>query len=608
MRNKLRISKFFFLLSLALFFLLFVVVTPAFAHLESEEQIWDDPAWMVIQTPRYHFLTRQEIIDHMDIFDDFGFDNDFALYSNDTTIVVQQGDTREWASRKWITGGTNRFVRGFYFNKLSEIFVPGVVLHVYEWQGSFISRVCGNMTELGINPKGSIAGLKFKDVQENHVLDSEDVGIPNWKITLSNGLECPTNEQGKYCFDELSPGTYVVTEEERDGWVHTTPSQIIVTVGPGQTSYVNFGNFELGKISGYKWDDSDADAIREETDRELPNSWTVVLYKDGAKVGETTTGPDGFYEFNGLHYGNYSVWEVGKDNWRQTYPFSDSCVSPESTLEEGHHHTSIISGTDISNLDFGNIELGSITKTVYHYWWKEPIKDIRVVIEEIEVPGVLKNIPPLPREGYTNEAREVVFGDLLPGKYKITVFLPEDWHAEPDVNEHIVELKEGQHVTIENYIYDNDRREPRTLGFWRNWRHNYNSEEMASLIERVKTGSNNFSDLSMENIDDMLNPSGKKTADRMARIQYLVLWLNLSSERLGFNAVVDLSIINGWNTLIKDDDGIMTIHALMLQMRDLYNNNDEDDLTRGQWEILKNICDAINNYWVFVESPTGPID
>lgn len=365
----------------------------------------------------------------------------------------------------------------------------------------------------------------------------------------------------------------------------------------------------LGKIGGHKWDDSNVNGKYDIGEKPVPG-WRFVLYKDGVKYAQTTTNSVGRYQFSNLPVGSYTVWEGSVSNWRQTFPLNNNSTPPEENLEKGFYAVDVTSGTNVRR-DFGNVKLGTITKSVKNYWWKTPIPGINVTLEEVDVPGVLENDPSLPITLPTGKDGKTTFDRLLPGTYKLTVDLPEGWFADPDINEHIINLKEGQKSAILNCIYDNSKREPRTIGFWGNWRNKYSDQQMQALIYRVKIASGNFSTLSLSTIDSFLSTAGKKDPKRMATTQYFGFWLNLASDRLGFTAEVDLNKVEGggWETVVADNyganDGIVSVHALMKELVKAYNSN---SLSDEQWEIFKNIADDINNYKIFLEPPTGDIN
>ncbi|MCD6529575.1 carboxypeptidase regulatory-like domain-containing protein [Candidatus Bathyarchaeota archaeon] len=81
-----------------------------------------------------------------------------------------------------------------------------------------------------------------------------------------------------------------------------------------------------GSISGYKWNDLDGDGVKDADEPGL-EGWTIVL--SGETSATTTTNEDGYYEFTGLPAGSYTVSEVAKPDWVQTYPPSPGTYSIE---------------------------------------------------------------------------------------------------------------------------------------------------------------------------------------------------------------------------------------------------------------------------------------
>ncbi|HCA97688.1 MAG TPA: hypothetical protein DEP38_24715, partial [Cyanobacteria bacterium UBA9226] len=93
-------------------------------------------------------------------------------------------------------------------------------------------------------------------------------------------------------------------EVQQTGWVQTTsnPSAINITSGTNITG-IDFGNFQLGSISGQKFQDTDGDGIKDAGETGL-SGWSIFIDtdNDGIKdAGEisTTTDADGNYSFNG---------------------------------------------------------------------------------------------------------------------------------------------------------------------------------------------------------------------------------------------------------------------------------------------------------------------
>jgi hypothetical protein len=124
------------------------------------------------------------------------------------------------------------------------------------------------------------------------------------------------------------------------------------------------------------------------------------------------TDSEGAFSFS-VRPGKYTVSETLKEGWRQTAPG-----------EPGTKTYTVISGQVVDDIEFGNVCLGAASVEAVDEDTGEPVP-IEVRLEEVSVPGILKNAPPLPRtmNGMPN------FDELLPGTYRVIAFLPEDYYT-----------------------------------------------------------------------------------------------------------------------------------------------------------------------------------
>jgi hypothetical protein len=153
-----------------------------------------------------------------------------------------------------------------------------------------------------------------------------------------------TDINGEYSFTNVPPGNYLVEEIVPAGYVPTTPTVLAVTLAPHDniTTGFDFANFELGSISGQKFNDLDGDGTNDGGSDPGLAGWTIELDKDadGSVDATTVTGPGGAYSFTGLVAGTYRIREQGQVGWIQT------------TVNPGD--VSVVSGTDSTGNDFGN--------------------------------------------------------------------------------------------------------------------------------------------------------------------------------------------------------------------------------------------------------------
>lgn len=95
---------------------------------------------------------------------------------------------------------------------------------------------------------GSICGMKFNDLNGNGIKDAGESGISNWEIKLTGAAAKTdtTDSSGNYCFNNLTAGTYTVSETNKTNWQQTYPAlpgthSITLTAGQNLTN-IDFGN------------------------------------------------------------------------------------------------------------------------------------------------------------------------------------------------------------------------------------------------------------------------------------------------------------------------------------------------------------------------------
>ncbi len=214
---------------------------------------------------------------------------------------------------------------------------------------------------------GSISGIKFNDLNNNGVYDEGEPALSSWNIfidTDGNGeldpgeLSMITDSNGFYQFVDLLPSSYNLFEVMQTGWTQTlSPATVELSAGENVTDQ-NFGNFQSGSISGYKFNDVDGNTEWDEEEPAL-SGWIINLYNDNEDkdnllnnlVATDTTDTDGYYEFLSVPAGVYQVCEEQQDGWNQTFPTGLAC----------HTITIDQSGETNSNMNFGNQGVGTIT-------------------------------------------------------------------------------------------------------------------------------------------------------------------------------------------------------------------------------------------------------
>jgi len=94
---------------------------------------------------------------------------------------------------------------------------------------------------------GSICGMKFNDLNGNGTMDRDEPGLPYWTIILSGAAhrEVTTDKYGNYCFYDLVPGRYDISEVNQIRWKQTAPSTGTYSLELASGQHIgdrNFGN------------------------------------------------------------------------------------------------------------------------------------------------------------------------------------------------------------------------------------------------------------------------------------------------------------------------------------------------------------------------------
>ncbi|WP_376789530.1 LamG-like jellyroll fold domain-containing protein [Thermoflexus sp.] len=95
--------------------------------------------------------------------------------------------------------------------------------------------------------KGQICVVKFEDLDGDGVQDPNEPPLFGWKFDIKDSQgniigTVTTDKEKPACRLVLAPGTYTVSEQGQPGWTPTTNTSQTVTVSPGQTVQVLFGN------------------------------------------------------------------------------------------------------------------------------------------------------------------------------------------------------------------------------------------------------------------------------------------------------------------------------------------------------------------------------
>ena len=224
---------------------------------------------------------------------------------------------------------------------------------------------------------GSISGLKFNDLNGNGSQNSGELGLANWTILLerfdsyyfahpelygaNDGYlqvdSTVTDVSGHYSFINLGPGKYRVREVQKGGWTQTStnPSDINPLISGQNQTDVNFGNFKLGKISGFKFD----------TQENKLNGWSICLNGiENCVITGSGKWPTGYYEFTNITPGTYTLYEHLQSGWQAVSPvggeYENVVIDTSGTeLTKNFVNTRNTFNVDITKTSQATVEAGA---------------------------------------------------------------------------------------------------------------------------------------------------------------------------------------------------------------------------------------------------------
>ncbi|MCB0125116.1 MAG: carboxypeptidase regulatory-like domain-containing protein, partial [Caldilineaceae bacterium] len=288
----------------------------------------------------------------------------------------------------------------------------------------------GDLTvDFGFFELASLGDLVWFDWDQDGVQDASETGEPGTVdergvagvvVTLYDALTnsmvatTTTNTQGRYLFNNLLPGTYVVEFELPEDYILTaqdrggndafdsdveraTMRTPAVTLSSGEHNptldmglYLPNGTRPAG-IGDYVWYDVDGDGVQDSGELGVPGIIVTLHRRDGTAVATTSTDNSGFYQFNSLPPGDYYVTFTLPAGYRISPQDAgdndelDSDVDPTTgrtvvtTLEAGEYDPS---------WDLG-LTLNTLPASIGDYVWYDSDGNGIQDEEELGVPGIV---------------------------------------------------------------------------------------------------------------------------------------------------------------------------------------------------------------------------
>lgn len=251
-------------------------------------------------------------------------------------------------------------------------------------------------------------------------------------FVLSDGQ---TNDSGY-----LVPGTYSVAETGEAGWSLTgtscsdQSSISSISLAPGETVTCTFTNTKLGSISGFKFNDLNGDG-NWDAGEPGASGWLIsLLDEENNVVDAVSTDANGFYSFDALLPGIYSLIEDLLAGWTQTGAPSGVVLS---------------AGEESEDNNFFNFEQGVISGYKYHDLNRNGARDQN----EPTLPGWEINLTGAASDSVlTNQAGYYEFTNLGPGTYHVSETNQAGWsQEEPTGNDHEILMTSGGNFPNTNF-------------------------------------------------------------------------------------------------------------------------------------------------------------
>lgn len=249
------------------------------------------------------------------------------------------------------------------------------------WIASPVSGSTVDVVNFGNTPlTGTINGRVFRDLNGSGIRDAGEFGIESWQVfldedgdSLLDGGETvvTTDSEGRYSFTGLTPlQTYRVVQVVQAGFEQTRPDPsggpvIEVSLGAGEDrTDVDFGNLDTvggvglgsGKLEGFYFvdgnEDGDLDAGEERAGITVYldlNNNGMLDSPGGTAEPSQVTSATGFYRFEQLSGGTYTVRAINAEDREQQFPRNNSLSI--SDVDVGDFPQSIATGSFNTDTD-----------------------------------------------------------------------------------------------------------------------------------------------------------------------------------------------------------------------------------------------------------------
>lgn len=297
--------------------------------------------------------------------------------------------------------------------------------------------------DAGILQPAFIGDYIWEDANFDGIQDIDEAGLADMPVDLFdlNGnlvASTTTDVWGYYSFSVM-PGSYYVQFTAPEGYYFTAQNQgtdptldsdadawgatAVFTLVSGQADFDYDAGVYLGlSIGDYAWEDLNADGIQDFDETGLPDVTVNLFDSLNNLIATTLTDITGFYQFDGLHTGDYSIQFVAPAG----YLFSPQNLGDDFEVDSDPDPTNgligpiaVASGQDDFTLDAGLYRTASVGNWV----WDDLDAD---GIQDADEPGLADVTVQLYDAAdnligttSTDAAGNYLFSGLTPGSYYV---------------------------------------------------------------------------------------------------------------------------------------------------------------------------------------------
>jgi protocatechuate 3,4-dioxygenase beta subunit len=329
--------------------------------------------------------------------------------------------------------------------------IDGMIENISIGSGDFILHY-----DVGLYRYGSIGDFVWNDLNGDGIQQADEPGIANVELHLIEFFNSDTfyvtntltNSDGRYTFNSLKPGQYLISIALPDGFEFTSANKgtddkdsdaisgeidnIMLMSGENNATF-DIGMYNFGSIGDFVWEDLNGNGIQDIDEPGLSN--VIIELSGNTSFGNnvsynTITDANGQYLFDFLEPGDYTISVSLLNGYVWTVSGLGNDVAVDADGFDGVLDIQIGSGTKISDIDFGMYRLSSIGDFVWEDMNGNGIQDtdeagianVNMILEGIAGDGssIILNTT-------SDQTGFYLFDNIPPGNFTLTIDVPDTY-------------------------------------------------------------------------------------------------------------------------------------------------------------------------------------